>query len=397
MERQVTPESIRIAFFSPSMKPGQDGVTQVLYTVSEKLRERGIDHVFFTAVPPPRAEQPVPMHKVPAVAVPFYPDYKLSVGADFKVASVLASFQPDILCVNSPCSLGWAAVYNAKLHHRPIVAYYHTHFISYAHYYKVDVLTQLGWHYMRSFYNSVHETFVPSQPILNELREHRIRNLSLLPHGVDTDAFSPRHAASGWKRDVGVDGKLVLLYVGRLVWEKNLGVLAAAYRLIRRERDDVALVLVGDGPARAELEHLLPDAIFAGYRSGTALAAAYASADVFVFPSTTETFGMVTLEAMASGLAPVCANKGGAADIIRNGENGMLADPGSADDFAACCLRVIADASLRRDMSARALAFATQQSWDAVVARMLDEYCRVVQRVRGKRKRGKRGRNPSGM
>jgi glycosyltransferase involved in cell wall biosynthesis len=326
------------------------------------------------------------MYTVPSVTVPFYREYRLSVGADFKVASVLAEFKPDILCVNSPCSLGWAGVYNARFHHRPIVAYYHTHFISYARYYKVDVLTNLGWHYMKSFYSSVHETFVPSRPILDELREHGVRNLCLLPHGVDTDFFSTRHVDPGWKDRLGLENKVVLLYVGRLVWEKNLGLLAAAYRILRKQTDDVALVMIGDGPARTELEHLLPDAVFLGYQSGAELAASYASADIFVFPSTTETFGMVTLEAMASGLVPVCANRGGASDIIRDGDTGVLAEPDSAEDFARRCLPLIENTELRRRMGRQAEAYALGQDWDAVVTRMLREYARVIERVRARRK-----------
>lgn len=378
MNQSPPPESLRIAFFSPSMRYGQDGVSRVLYKVSEKLRERNVEHIFFTAVLPAPAEQHVPMYKVPSVVVPFYKDYRLSVGADIKVASVLAEFKPDILAVNSPCSLGWAAVYNARFHRRPIVAHYHTHFISYAHYYKVDILTQLGWQYMKSFYNSVHATYVPSQPIMTELANHGIRRLQLLPHGVDTDVFSPRNASGEWKSTLGLQGKTVLLYVGRLVWEKDLGLLAAAYALLRKQMDDVALVLVGEGPIRHELEHLMPDAIFLGYREGVELARCYASADIFVFPSTTETFGMVTLEAMASGLPPVCADRGGAADIIKDGVTGSLAEPGNAQRFADSCLQLIRHPAHRQKMAHAASNYALQQNWDAIVSRMLDGYARVV-------------------
>jgi phosphatidylinositol alpha 1,6-mannosyltransferase len=397
MERIESPESMRIAFFSASMKYGQDGVTRVLYKVSEKLRERHVEHIFFTAVPPPREEQPVPMYKVPSVTVPFYKDYRLSVGADFTVASVLAKFRPDILCVNSPCSLGWAGVYNARFHRRPIVAYYHTHFVSYASYYKAEVLTNLGWQYMKSFYNSVDATFVPSRPILEELQQHGIRNLCLLPHGVDTDLFNPRRADAEWKRNLGLEKKAVLLYVGRLVWEKNLGVLAAAYNLLRQQTEQVALVIIGDGPIRGALEHLLPDALFLGYRAGPELAAAYASADLFVFPSTTETFGMVTLEAMASGLAPVCADCGGAADIIQDGVTGVLCKPGDAEHFAVQCLRLVQDPVLRKRMAGQAAEYAFGQNWDAIISRMLEEYRRVIEQARSRRPRKARNAPSTGQ
>jgi len=371
-------ERIRIAFFSASMKPGQDGVTRVLYKITDKLLNRNVEFIFFSAIVPAAKDQPVPMYKVPSMVVPFYRDYRLSVAADIQVNTVLRKFKPDILCVNSPCSLGWAAYYYARHMKLPIVAHYHTHFVSYAGYYKVTLLRDLGWHYMKMFYNNMQRTFVPSQPIVDELSTHGVRNLCLLPHGVDCEMFSRRFHSTAWKQSIGVEGKTVLLYVGRLVWEKDLATLAAAYTLIERQRDDVALVLAGDGPIRKDLQHLLPNAIFLGHKSGGDLAECYASADVFVFPSTTETFGMVTLEAMASGIVPVCANAGGAAGILIHGETGFLAQPRDAEDFARLCLELVINTEKRRRMANAAYQYAQLQSWDTIVDRMLGEYKHVI-------------------
>lgn len=379
--------SPRIAFFVASMKYGQDGVTRVIYKISEKLLARNVNHIFFTTIIPPKIEQHVPMYKVPSVAVPFYKEYRLSVFADFQVNAVLTKYKPDILCVNSPCSLGWAAVYYSKLHHKPIVAHYHTHFISYASYYKVGVLTDLGWEYMKMFYGNMQRTFVPSLPILDELAAHKIKNLTLLPHGVDTDVFSPLFANPNWKKNIGAEGKEVLLFVGRLVWEKDLATLAAAYQIIKKQKSNVALVLVGDGPIRNDLQQLIPDAIFLGYRAGKELSECYASSDIFVFPSTTETFGMVTTEAMASGLTPVCANAGGAAGIISHNETGMLAKPRDAEDFAKLCLELIMNPEKRKRMSIAAYNYALTQTWDTIVDRMLTEYQDVIVKYNLKRKR----------
>ncbi len=375
---------MKIAYFAGSMKPGIDGVARVLYKTSEKLRERGVDHIFFSASVPHRWEQPVTMYQVPSLPVPFYRQYRLSLFADFQVNAVLAKYKPDIMCVNSPCSLGWAAIYYAKAKRIPIVAYYHTHFVSYAQYYKVDVLTDLGWHYMSMFYGNMQRTFVPSQAIIDELASHGLRNLKLLPHGVDTALFSSRFASADWKERIGARGKTVLLFVGRLVWEKDLATLAAAWRIIREREPDARLVLVGDGPIRKDLEKLLPDAIFLGYKTGAELSACYASSDIFVFPSTTETFGMVTTEAMASGLVPVCADAGGASGIIRHGETGFLAPPRDAEQLARCCLDLLGDPEKRLRMGQAAQAYAASQSWDAIVDRMLDEYAEVISESRSR-------------
>lgn len=369
------------------MKPGQDGVTRVLYKISDRLRARNVEHMYFSAVVPPKRRQPVPMYRVPSVVVPFYKEYRLSVAADFLVHSVLKQFNPDILCVNSPCSLGWAAVYFARAARLPIVAHYHTHFVSYAEYYKVNILRDLGWSYMKMFYNSVHRTLVPSVPILEELSRHGIRNLRLLPHGVDIAQFSPDFKSRRWKTEIGAGARKVLLYVGRLVWEKDLATLAAAYSILKKRREDVVLVLVGDGPVKNDLQHLVPDAIFLGYRSGRELSECYASSDVFVFPSTTETFGLVTLEAMASGIVPVCADAGGAAGIITHGETGFLARPRDAEHFADLCLQLLGDDDARIRMAESAWRYASAQSWDAIVDRMLAEYSSVIAERALKRKR----------
>lgn len=375
-------EQPRIAFFAASMKEGQDGVTRVLYKVSEKLRERGVEHIFFSAMLPPRESRTVPMYKVPSFPVPFYPEYRYPFAADFTVNWVLSRFHPHILSVNSPCSLGWAAIVSARLLRHPVVAYYHTHFVKYAKYHKAKFLTGLAWRYTRLFYNAVDETFVPSTPIRDELGEHGVKHISLLPHGVDPALFSPSSRSPEWRSAVGGEGKRILLFAGRLVWEKDLGTLAAAWQRMQAERRDLLLVVAGDGPAHEELRHLLPDAVFLGSISGRELSAAYASSDLFVFPSATETFGLVTLEAMASGTVPVCADAGGTRDIIQHGVSGYLARPGDPEDFARLCLAALADDGARAAMAEAAHRQAQEYNWDAVITRMLELYGAVVRRPR---------------
>jgi glycosyltransferase involved in cell wall biosynthesis len=172
--------------------------------------------------------------------------------------------------------------------------------------------------------------------------------------------------------------KTILLFVGRLVWEKDLRTLADAYRILENTRDDMAFVLVGDGPVRSELEQLMPHARFLGYQSGMDLSTAYASSDILVFPSTTETFGNVIIEAMASGTAPVCAREGGASGVVQHGVTGLLAEPRHGADLAAQ-LAYLLDHPDRRDRIARhALSFASRQTWDNVIARMLQSYRDII-------------------
>jgi glycosyltransferase involved in cell wall biosynthesis len=294
----------------------------------------------------------------------------------------LREFKPDVLHINSPCSLGFAAVAYGKKHRIPVVATYHTHFASYARYYKVKMLEQASWRYFRHLYNGCERVFVPSMPILDELASHGLTKLAFLPHGVDTNVFSPRFRDKEWKSRFGIANKKALLFAGRLVWEKDLKTLAETYSIVTAKRHDAAFVLAGDGPARKELEELMPEAVFLGHLSSEELSRAYASSDMFVFPSTTETFGNVTLEAMAAGLAPVCANKGGASGIIKEGVTGLLAEPRNAEDLAKKIEMLLDDPGLRESIAGTAYIYAQSQTWEEIFSREIEEYQDVISKYR---------------
>ncbi|MEP7235328.1 MAG: glycosyltransferase family 1 protein, partial [Ignavibacteriota bacterium] len=334
------------------MKPGQDGVTRVLFRLSDYLREKHVNHVFFSPSLPPETEQHVPMYESPSMEFPLHNnDYRIALPGQKHIESILSEYQPDIIHINSPCSLGYAAIKYGQKNSIPVVATYHTHFASYARYYRVKFLEPFSWSYFRKLYNSCEKVYVPSEPILEELHDHRMNNLEFLPHGVDTEAFHPKHRSESWKREIGIEGKFALLFVGRLVWEKDLKTLAETYKILQRRRHDVAFVIAGDGPVRNELEKLMPDAIFLGHQNSEQLSRSYASSDLFVFPSTTETFGNVTLEAMDSGTPPICANKGGASGFIKDGITGLLAKPQDGEDMAGRIESLLSSDQRREEMA----------------------------------------------
>jgi len=367
----------RIAYFAGTMREGHDGVTRVLYQLIPHLAKRGVENVFFSPIVSP-GPQPTTMHLVPSVTFPWYKDYRLAIPGQKYFEEQLRTFKPDLLHINSPCSLGYAAVRYARRAGIPVVATYHTHFPSYAQYYSAQAFRALSWNYFQKLYNGCQRIYVPSQPILEELREHGIKNLEFLPHGVDIEAFHPRFRSRDWRVRLGVDGRKVLLYVGRLVWEKDLRTLAEAYHILAERRKDHAFVLVGDGPARAELAALMPEAHFLGYQSGHDLSTAFASSDIFVFPSTTETFGNVIIEAMASALPPVCARAGGPGGLVQNGTTGLLAAPRDAGDLAHQITMLADSPSMRDRMADHGLAFAQTQAWERIFDRLLASYDRVI-------------------
>jgi glycosyltransferase involved in cell wall biosynthesis len=369
---------IKIAYFAGSMKPGQDGVTRVLYKMIEYYNKNGIKNIFYSPIVPEESEQPTIMFQVPSFTIPVYKEYKFAVPGIKYFEESLRNFAPDILHINSPCPLGYAAVKYGQKNNIPVVATYHTHFPSYAKYYKVKALENMGWNYLRSLYNKCEAVYVPSLPIMKELSAQGLETIQFLPHGVDTEVFNPSFRSQEWKDSIGCKDKKIILYSGRLVWEKDLKVFADAYDIIMESRSDAVFVLAGDGPIRSELKELMPNAIFLGYRSGKDLSTVYSSSDIFAFPSTTETFGNVTVEAMASGVPPVCVRAGGAYGIINDGVTGLIAEPHSAESFAAQILYLLNNQEKRLEMGLDALQYSQAQSWDAVISRLLESYSGII-------------------
>ena len=385
MNRNSGFRKFRVAHFAGTMRPEHDGVTRVLYRLIDAFPERDIESIFFSPIIPEPAAQPVPMYEVPSVTFPLYKDYRFALPGQRHFEEKLAQFGPDLLHIHSPCPLGHAAVRYGRRAGIPVVATYHTHFPSYAKYYKIKALETFSWGFLRKLYNECERVYVPSEPIRKELRMHGFATTEFLPHGVDTDRFNPSYRSEEWRRAHGLDGKTILLFAGRLVWEKDLRTLADTYRIITARRDDVRFVLAGDGPIRSELEQLMPEALFLGQLSGNDLSRAYASSDVFVFPSTTETFGNVTLEAMASGIPPVCAREGGAWGFVQSGTTGLLTEPRNSLDLARQVEQLLDRPERRKAMGKAALEFARQQSWDHIVDRLLASYSEVAA-MKGRRK-----------
>lgn len=278
--------------------------------------------------------------------------------------------RPDVVYVATQGPLGWSAIRAARRLRIPVFSGFHTNFDNYAKHYHASRLRSLIFSYLRSFHNRTDGTIVPSADLRDRLRELGLRNLSVLGRGVDSRLFSPDRRSAALRRTWRAgENDPVALYVGRLAAEKNIGVAIDAYRAMQRVNPAVKFVLVGEGPLRTALQKKHPDLIFCGVQVGESLARHYASADIFLFPSETETFGNVTLEAMASGLVVVAYDYAAAHAHIKNRETGMLASCGDAQYFIQAAAELALPRPLRRTMGRQARAYALALDWHQIVDR----------------------------
>jgi glycosyltransferase involved in cell wall biosynthesis len=376
---------MKIAYFTESLPPHVDGVSRTLAQLFGTLETRGVEfRVYSPFVPGPDVPWSGRVRPVRFVRFPLYPDYRVSLPLGHGVGPELDAWGPDLVHVVSPTPMASWAQRWAGRRGVPVVSSFHTHFVSYFRYYGVPALEGFGWRMLRRFYARCARVYAPSRSIIRELEAHGIGRLELWSRGMDTRRFSPAFRDPELRRAVGAgDDVPVLLLVSRLVKEKDLADLVEMEALLRSRGVPHRLVLVGDGPMRAELEERLPDAHFAGHQGGEALARWYASGDVFVFPSTTETFGNVVTEALASGLPAVVVDRGGPPDQIEPGENGWIARANDPADLADRVEGLLRDPEARARMGRRAVASARERDWSAINGRLLDSYAAVVAGARG--------------
>lgn len=375
---------MKVVYFTESLLPHVDGVSRTLAQLFSFLERRGVDfRVYSPFVPGPEVEWSHRVRPVRYVRFPLYPDYRVSLPFGRGVWRELEAWRPDLVHVVSPTPMASRALRWAGARGLPGVSSFHTHFVSYFRYYGVPWLEGFGWRRLARFYDRCARVYAPSESIVAELREHGIRRTELWSRGIDLARYSPDHRSRELRTLAGAGEETpVLLMVSRLVKEKDMADLVAMERELRRRGSGHRLVLVGDGPMRAELEAALPDAFFAGHQEGEALARWYASGDVFVFPSTTETFGNVVVEAQASGLPTVVVDRGGPPDLVSPGETGWIARPNDPVDLAGRVASLLDDAEARRRMGRAAREAARARDWEAINGRLLESYRRVIEENR---------------
>lgn len=361
---------MKIAYFAESLEENKDGVSRVIYKYDDYNRIKNIESLYITSVP--STTRDFNYIKTKSLPIPGYEGYRISISNWQKILEEVKFFKPDIIHLHAPFMIGRIAINIANALKIPCISTYHTHFITYLKYHNAEILVPVLLNELKTVYNSCDLNLIPSQNVLDELEELEIENMEVLNHGVDFKIFNPNYKNNNLKTKF--DNKTLFLYVGRLVWEKNLKLMAKVFSKLYNERNNFELLIVGTGPAESGLKEILPQAKYLGFKTGSELSEIYASSDVFVFPSDTETFGNVTIEALASGLPCLVANGGGSADIIKHNYNGLRFKADSFEEFYTMTLNLLDDKILYCNLQKNAIESSHTFSWDVIHNNLIEHY-----------------------
>jgi glycosyltransferase involved in cell wall biosynthesis len=377
--RPVDPSALRLALFTDSYPPQLNGVALLLGRLVEAVRARGATVRVYTTSDPAGAEAD-DVRRWPSMAFWAYPEHRLALPTQPRVRRELRTWQPTLVHAASPFGMGLAARAAARALRVPFVTSYHTNWSAYSSFYQMGALRGTAWHYLRWFHNGGARTYCPTHAVEDELAARGFRHMALWSRGVDSVRFNPSFRSDTLRARLGVaDDTVLAIYVGRLGAEKGLAVaLEGMHEVMRVAPGRVQCAIAGDGPYAAEARRRAPlGTIFMGRLTGDALSEFYASADLFMFPSTTDTFGNVLLEAMASGLPIVGADVGPTRELLA-AHTGVTFAPGDPAAFARQLVALAADVGRRALLARNALEFARRCSWDRVWDTLVGDYGAVM-------------------
>ncbi|AAQ00871.1 MULTISPECIES: glycosyltransferase family 4 protein [Prochlorococcus] len=376
---------MKIAFFTETFLPKVDGIVTRLTKTIESLTDAGDEVIIFCPEGCPEEYMGAKVVGVPAMPLPLYPELKLGLpGAS--VSDALETFKPDLIHVVNPAVLGLGGIWLAKTNGIPLVASYHTHLPKYLEHYGMGMLEPLLWELLKAAHNQAMLNLCTSTAMVKELSEKGIQNTALWQRGVDTQNFRPELRNNNMRKKLlgkFSDEGALLIYVGRLSAEKQIERIKPVLEALPNAR----LALVGDGPFRNQLEQIFENTptTFIGYLAGEELASAYASGDAFLFPSSTETLGLVLLEAMAAGCPVIGANKGGIPDIITDGINGCLYDPDGENNGTESLIKATEkllgdNKNERQSMREAARLEAERWGWPSATEQLKSFYTQILEK-----------------
>jgi glycosyltransferase involved in cell wall biosynthesis len=382
-------KKIRVALFTEVLEANVDGVTHTLYKIIERIPKSKFDFLFITPYPPSdKAKFPYPIVECKSISMPQYKNYRLAIPyRDKNLKRALDAFKPDLIHFATPAFLSHYALRYGRRNGIPVVSTYHTHFPNYVSYYLKHIPLLVGFAesvivpaLLRYFYNKCEMVYVPTKPVMDELVEIGIgrKRLSVWGRGIDMKLFNPRKRDDRFIEKLCGKGTIRILFVSRLFWIKEIRTIIDIYKKIMKLFPNIKMIITGEGPQKKYMEKQMPGAVFTGKLLNTDLAKIYASSDIFLFPSITETFGNVVLEAMASGLPVVAAAKGGPLGIVHEGKDGLFARPKDVKDFCDKLTYLIENPATLKRMGKNAAIYARSQKWDTLCRELFRSYEQVV-------------------
>ena len=373
---------MKIAFFTETFLPKVDGIVTRLTKTIEFLVKNGDEVIVFCPEGSPENFKGAKIIGVAAMPLPLYPELKLGLPGP-AVSEALDEFKPDLIHVVNPAVLGLGGIWLAKTNDIPLIASYHTHLPKYLEHYGMGMLEPLLWELLKAAHNQALLNLCTSTAMVSELESKGIRRTALWQRGVDTNSFKPEYRNKNMRKKLlgnFPDTGSLLIYVGRLSAEKQI----ERIKPVLEKIPDASLALVGDGPHRNQLEKIFENTKtnFIGYLAGEELASAYASGDIFLFPSSTETLGLVLLEAMAAGCPVIGANKGGIPDIINDGVNGCLYNPDEKDSgeesLISATTKILEDRNKKEKMRLAAREEAEKWDWNQATLQLREFYKKTL-------------------
>ncbi len=376
-------DKLRVVLTTGNYNYIKDGVSLTLNRLVGWLEQHGVEVLVVAPVAEVAAmEHEGRLKPVASFAIPTRKEYRIGLTLTAQLRRKIEAFRPHLFHIAVPDITGHSALRLARRMQVPVVSSFHTRYDTYLQYYGLKFLEPLFHRRLRSFYAACEHVYVPSRSMMDELRAQGIsgENLRLWTRGVDHQRFSPARRSAGWRRAHGIgDGEVLIAYAGRLVAEKNMALMARVFARLKQEALPHRTILLGDGPEAGWMRKAMPDTVFAGFLHGDDMAAGYASSDIFFFPSITETFGNVTLEAMASGLPAVNADATGSRSLVREGETGFLVDPADEGLMVKRLAELIADPDLRARFGEQARRIAVREhDWDSIFSKLLADYGEAI-------------------
>jgi glycosyltransferase involved in cell wall biosynthesis len=378
---------MKIALFTDTFYPDINGVARTLKRLTDYFDDQDITFKVFAPTTSSNEYVSDNIHRFKSLSFFLYPECRLAFPNLVQLKNELQQFSPDLIHVATPFNIGLCGVYYAKKLHIPLVGSYHTDFDHYLKYYDLQFFSKVVWKYMNWFHSPFKKLFVPSMETLQQLKRRQFKHLEIWPRGVDCQLFHPHYDQLTIREHYNISKKYLLTYVGRLAPEKDVKTLLGVAKSLPPEvNEQIQWMIVGDGPLREEMEKDAPaNMMFTGYLNGERLAEVYGASDLFVFPSPTETFGNVVLEALASGTPVIGADSGGVKSIIQNDKTGILCKSSNVQEFTNAVVELLTHDRKRKQMALEGRQFALSQKWDVIFDNLLMHYSSVMNEQKGQK------------